>query len=214
MRNNSIVSRSTGCICLAVLAVSWAAMRSASGQDFAVTPSGLSAYIINGQSNPTLTLQRGVTYVFSVSASFHPFYIKTAPGSIGTGNVYTNGVTGNGVQNGALTFAVPLDAPNPLYYHCSTHATMGGMLTITNPPAPPTVRIVFISVSNNVVIKSTGATNWSAIPEYTCAIGSTNWTPVASFTNTLANNTNTTTFNRLDAICGSNTVLRIRNQRN
>jgi hypothetical protein len=189
-------------------------MQLASAQDFSVTPSGISGYIINNQFNPTLTLQRGVTYVFSVNASGHPFYIKTVPGNTGTGNQYTSGVTSNGVQIGTLTFAVPLDAPDTLYYHCSFHLSMGGTLTITTPVVPPTVRIVFISVSDNVVIKSTGATNWSAIPEYICAVGSTNWTPVANFTNILANNTNTTSFNRLDAVCGPNAILRIRNQHN
>ena len=43
-----------------------------------VSPSGTSAVIINGQNNPTLTLTRGVTYVFVLSGlSIHPFHIKT-----------------------------------------------------------------------------------------------------------------------------------------
>jgi hypothetical protein len=182
-------------------------------QNFSVVNSGFSAYVINGMSNPTLTLTRGVTYVFNIEASGHPFFIKTSF-TTGTGNAYTNGVTGNGTTVGTLTFAVPTNAPNQLFYHCSIHAAMGGTVNITNGPAPPTVRVVFISVSNNIVVKSTGTNGWTAIPEYKCSTADPVWHQVASFTNTFLTGTNTTLFNRLDPICGkSNVLLRIRNQR-
>src|ERR1017187_8056276 len=42
-----------------------------------VTNSGFTAYVIDGVSNPDLTFCRGSTYVFSVNATGHPFYIKT-----------------------------------------------------------------------------------------------------------------------------------------
>ena len=177
--------------------------------------SGTTAYVIGGSNNPALRLERGVTYVFQVNTSGHPFFIKTVAGSTGTGNQFTNGVTGNGVQVGTLTFAVPTNAPNSLFYHCSIHSAMGGSLIITNPVAPPTVKVVFINVSSFITVKSTGTNGWSAVPEFKCALVSTNWGPVASFTNAFTGGTNTTTFNRLDAVCGSSNVfLRIRNQKN
>ncbi|HMP81697.1 MAG TPA: Ig-like domain-containing protein [Verrucomicrobiota bacterium] len=109
---------------------------------FNVGAIGQTSYSIGGQSDPTLTLTRGVTYTFNISASGHPFYIKTVNNSTGTGNQYTTGVIGNGTQNGTLTFAVPMNAPNTLYYHCSEHTGMGGTLNIINPPnTPPTVTI-------------------------------------------------------------------------
>lgn len=180
----------------------------------AVTASGISAYVINGNNNPTLTLWRGATYLFNVNAPSHPFYIKTVPDSTGTGNAHTNGVTGNGVTVGTLTFVVPTNAPNTLYYHCSIHAAMGGTLNIMNPPGPPVVRIVSLNVGANIVVRSTGTNGWGAVPEYACDGQGTNWMPVPSFTNTSANNTNTTSFDRLDPLCGSNVFLRIRNQLN
>src|SRR5688572_30637533 len=131
-------------------------------QTINVGHSGSTAYVIGGSNNPPLRLVRGVTYVFQVNASGHPFYIKTVANSTGTGNQFTSGVTGNGVDAGQLTFAVPTNAPNSLFYHCSVHSSMGGSLTITNPIAPPTVKVVYINVSNFITVKSTGTNGWSA----------------------------------------------------
>ena len=97
----------------------------------AVTNAGAGAYVINGSSNPSLTLQRGVTYRFQVSASGHPFWIKTAAVT-GTGSAYSTGVTNNGTDNGTVVFNVPLDAPDTLYYICQFHGSMVGTLNIVN----------------------------------------------------------------------------------
>jgi len=55
---------------------------------YAVTANGSSNYVINGASNPTLTLVRGETYTFNVNATGHPFWITTASGAYSAGNVY------------------------------------------------------------------------------------------------------------------------------
>jgi len=174
---------------------------------------GLTDYIIDGQLDPTLTLQRGVTYRFVVTAVGHPFDIKTNHTTTASGR-YNNGVTGQGASSGStLTFAVPLDAPNSLFYQCEIHLAMSGILTIVDPPVPPTVNIVDIVVTDTgVTLHSTGATNWDAIPEYSSNLNA--WASVPFFTNALADGTNTTTFNRLDEICGPNVFLRVRNQQN
>src|SRR5215469_14386566 len=85
--------------------------------DFSVTPLCCATWIINGQSNPTLTVVRGTTYAFDVNAPDHPFYIKTAPIN-GTGSTWDEGVTNNGLETGTLTFTVPADAPGTLFYQC------------------------------------------------------------------------------------------------
>lgn len=97
-----------------------------------VTNSGVGAYLIDGSSNPTVTLYRGVTYTFSINASNHPFYIQTVSGAYSSGNVYTSGVTGGGTQVGTLTFTVPLDAPSNLYYVCQNHSSMNGAFLVQN----------------------------------------------------------------------------------
>ena len=98
---------------------------------FTVTNSSASAYVIDGSNNPTLTLVRGFTYTFNVNATGHPFFIKTSAVT-GLTNQYTNGVTNNGVEVGTLTFAVPYDAPNTLYYICRYHGSMQGTINIVD----------------------------------------------------------------------------------
>jgi hypothetical protein len=101
------------------------------GGTLQVTNSGMTAYVIDGASNPTLTFCRNTTYVFAVMAAGHPFYIKTVK-STGTGNAYSSGVSGNGAEMGDVTFAVPSDAPDTLFYDCSLHAAMAGTIHIVN----------------------------------------------------------------------------------
>lgn len=100
---------------------------------FTVTNLGISAYTINGSNNPTLTLTRGETYTFTISASGHPFDIKTVQGN-GAGNKYLTGVTGESTQNGTLTFTVPMNAPDKLFYDCEVHAAMTGVINIIPEP--------------------------------------------------------------------------------
>src|SRR5262249_4013267 len=91
-------------------------------------------WLIDGQSNPTLTLTKGQTYHFNISAAAagHPFFIATQRGAGDTeANAWSLGVTNNGAAAGTtLTFVVPASAPQFLYYQCSVHDTMGGQLTI------------------------------------------------------------------------------------
>ena len=96
---------------------------------FNVTNDGANAYIINSQSNPDLTLVRGRTYTFNVNASGHPFAIKSVQGP-GTGNLFSEGVTNNEADTGVVTFVVPADAPDTLYYDCEAHGAMTGTLHI------------------------------------------------------------------------------------
>jgi len=102
--------------------------------NYDITNNGEIAYIFNGNalvnvSNPAITLTRGRTYTFTVNAPGHPFYIKTIQG-IGTVNPYNTGVTNNGAFNGTVTFTVPQDAPDLLYYNCEFHAVMTNTITV------------------------------------------------------------------------------------
>jgi len=97
---------------------------------YTVTNTGASDYVINSNSDPTLTLQRGGTYTFNVNASGHPFWIQTVAGAYSSGNIYNTGVTNNGAQNGTITFTVPNNAPSTLYYVCQYHSLMQGTINI------------------------------------------------------------------------------------
>ena len=203
--------RNNLCVFLAAIAVITSTVSSARAQvTNTVTAPGF-VYAFNGSgSDPTLTLYRGVTYVFAMNALGHPFFIKTNI-SAGATDQYTNGVVNNGADTTPVIFAVPAAAPNQLFYNCSVHSTLFGMhgtLNISNAPAPPTGQIVLISLSpTTVTMKSLGSASWSALPEYSSNL--TAWATVSGFSNVFASGTNTTTFNRLDAICGPNVFLRI-----
>ena len=100
--------------------------------NYRVRNAGTSAYTIDAQSNPTLTLARGNTYVFNLNLTgAFPFWIKTAP-TLGTGETYNSGVTRNGSNSGLVTFVVPEDAPDLLYYAAENQANMQGQLQIVN----------------------------------------------------------------------------------
>jgi hypothetical protein len=98
--------------------------------NFQVVNSGASSYLIDGATNPTLTLVRGNTYFFTVNSSGHPFWIQTVASGYSSGDVYNTGVTNNGDDVGGITFTVPADAPNTLYYVCQFHPSMGGIITV------------------------------------------------------------------------------------
>lgn len=94
----------------------------------------------NDSSNPVLTFIRGSTYNLTINAGGHPFYFQTTPDNGGqhqSANNYNDGVTGNGNDNGVITFIVPEDAPSTLYYRCGIHNGMGNTINI-------------VSVTNNV----------------------------------------------------------------
>ena len=100
--------------------------------NYRVRNAGTSAYTIDAQSNPTLTLTRGNTYVFNLNLTgAFPFWIKTAP-TLGKGETYNSGVTRNGSNSGLVTFVVPEDAPDLLYYAAENQANMQGQLRIVN----------------------------------------------------------------------------------
>lgn len=100
--------------------------------NFRVTNNGTTSYVIDYQPNPTLILVRGNTYTFDLSLSAPlPFYIKTQV-SYGTTNIYNNGVTNNGASVGTITFTVPQDAPDTLYYCNNTQFNLQGQFNIVN----------------------------------------------------------------------------------
>ena len=92
-------------------------------------------------NDPTLYLTRGKTYRFvnGNSSGAHPFRIQTTVnGSAGT--EYNTGVTNNGGAGGStIVFEVPHAAPDVLYYQCTSHGSMGGILYVTGALADGTV---------------------------------------------------------------------------
>ena len=103
---------------------------------FAVSNSGTSAYMINGEFNPAMNLVRGRTYAIEVNSPGHPFWIKLFP-TTETGNQYNEGLSANGIESGTILFSVPLDVPDTLYYICQFHSAMQGVIHISDEPGVP-----------------------------------------------------------------------------
>ena len=88
------------------------------------------------KDNPAITLYRGNTYKFKIDAVGHPLWIMTEPVSSGkasdgsTSILYTKGVTNDGIDKGTITFTVPTDAPDSLFYQCGNHGAMHGVIKI------------------------------------------------------------------------------------
>lgn len=99
-----------------------------SGYSFAPDPTG-QGFFIDSAINPTLYLNRGQKYNFVLAAASEPMYIKTAA-TTGTGDQYTKGVTGNGIQFGTLTFTPTMDADSALFYQSSVTSGYGGIIKV------------------------------------------------------------------------------------
>ena len=90
------------------------------------------SWAIDYEPNPTLTLVRGNTYTFNLTQTIPlAFWIKTEL-SFGTTNQWSEGVFNNGASTGLITFTVPQDAPDTLYYCNDTQYNFRGQFNIVN----------------------------------------------------------------------------------
>lgn len=79
-------------------------------------------------NDPILYLRRGEIYHFvNNSGGSHPFQIRQSNG----GSAYSTGVSNNGASSGTITFKIPMEAPNTLYYQCTSHSSMGNTINIS-----------------------------------------------------------------------------------
>ena len=110
-----------------------------------IVDAGSGAYRVDthgADNHPTLTLERGKTYTFAITnAGSHPLRIQTNNVAANDSNAelynsglsHSGGTTGASAQDktdGTLTFVVPNDAPDTLYYRCQVHSSMVGTINI------------------------------------------------------------------------------------
>jgi hypothetical protein len=95
--------------------------------------SGINDYTFTGigftqtTNDPVLYLARGRVYEFvNNSGGSHPFQIRVSNG----GAAYSDGVTNNSAASGVIRFEVPFNAPNTLYYQCTSHSGMGNTISV------------------------------------------------------------------------------------
>ena len=118
-----------------------------------VTSNGTSSFLFNGADNPSLSLVRGFTYRFAVTSTGDPLWIKTDQ-SAGSANAYAN-VINNGTDAGTITFPVPFNAPDTLYYKSQNTPAMTGIIYVKDVGAAgPVLQVTGTDAS---ISNSTGA---------------------------------------------------------
>ena len=130
-------------------------------QEFTVTAAGSGAYTFAGAAtgnNPTLTLERGKTYKFTLNASGHPFRIQSTTGTSGT--LVTNGVHNNTAQVGTIYYSIPDNAPDTLYYQCTNHSAMNGTINIIDKAVPG--HIIQRTVTKGTTTTTSSTAAWVA----------------------------------------------------
>jgi len=93
-------------------------------KEFLFTPNGITR-------NPSLKLYRGQEYHFEIDSPGEPFSIKTSRSS-GNLDRYSahQSVDQFAVENGTITFTVPDDAPDVLFYVSENDINLGGVFQI------------------------------------------------------------------------------------
>jgi len=105
--------------------------------EWIIAANGTSDYRFTGpgfagsENDPTIYLTRGEQYKFTNNLGAHPFQIQRQFQDTG-GTAYNDGIVNNGVSNGTLTWNVRMDAPDILYYQCTSHTNMSGKIYIVN----------------------------------------------------------------------------------
>lgn len=89
-------------------------------------------FAINGAQGKELATVRGQVYKFIVDTGIqHDFYLTTSPAGWGAGT-YTDGVEGQFIYQGEVTFKPSQSTPDLLYYQCRNHKYMGGKIFVLN----------------------------------------------------------------------------------
>ena len=99
------------------------------------------AFTVNGVQGRTLVLTRGKTYTFDVDSNpMHDLYLTTDPAGWGVGTM-TEGVKGNFIYKGVITFKPTSATPDVVYYQCRNHKYMGGKIHVVNPGEEDKIKI-------------------------------------------------------------------------
>ena len=121
----------------------------------------------SGANDPTLYLIRGQTYKFDNQTGGHPFRIQSTVAQAGGGTQYNSGVTNNDAGNGTtLTFVVPMDAPDTLYYQCTAHPAMTGTINILNQQPNLDSRSTFTNTTASLANNAAGNIEVTAHKSY------------------------------------------------
>jgi hypothetical protein len=104
--------------------------------------------VVGGELDPALSLIKGYKYTFNVNTPGQPLWIMTTS-TYNITNRYAHGITNNGTSTGIITFTVPGDAPDKLYYISENSSlSMKGIINISG---------VTSNSSNGIIVQSATA---------------------------------------------------------
>lgn len=87
-------------------------------------------FVINGVEGGEIAVERGQNYKFEVDTGVqHDFYLSTNSAGWGAGT-YSDGVSGQFIYEGEVTFVPGATTPDLLYYQCRNHKYMGGKIYV------------------------------------------------------------------------------------
>ena len=116
-----------------------------------------SAYFIDGEEVPGLTLVPGFTYRFDQSDSTNNSHLIKFWRDANKTTAYTTGIsdTGSAGTSGAYTdFTVTANTPMTLFYQCTNHSYMGGQIAVLSDTSPKYVEVSNLDIywpSANVI---------------------------------------------------------------
>ena len=127
---------------------------SSSGNGWRINGNGFA----NSTANPDIYLTRGQKYRFiNNSGGSHPFRIQSDAST-----AYSTGVTNNNASSGNIDFIPQNSAPAKLYYNCTNHGGMLGVIYIIGEPGRGTTSAATGSIAQaayaDITIPTTGKT--------------------------------------------------------
>ena len=180
-----------------------------------ISNNGSSNYTFTGigftqtTNNPVLYLVRGRVYAFVItSGGSHPFQIRESNG----GSAYNNGVTNNGATSGVLRFEVPFNAPNTLYYQCTSHSGMGATIFVIprNEPAVG-VRTTVAATTSSIGANATSNLNINGFKTYSLLkVGISNAAWVVLYTDSTSRSNDSSRSYLTDPTPGSGVIAEVR----
>ena len=134
--------------------------------EYVVTVAG-GKFVIDGESQATISFRPGVVHRFDLShstTSSHPFVLSTTS----EGTAYTTGRTANGSQGSSgayIEFTVDASTPDILYYYCSSHSGMGGTITVFGSAYGDADVQSYLSAGTGITLSGSGQIS-SSITQY------------------------------------------------
>ena len=104
----------------------------------------------NLTKNPAITLYRGMNYKFNITSPDNPFSIKTDRVAGNNNRFVTEMLENNATEHGTITFTVPNNAPDVLFYVSENDNNVGGVFKVLDQSDQSS-----INVENDIIGKQT-----------------------------------------------------------